>query len=293
MIELALKILKKIQTLILIIGFIFLISCVSKVPKNYGKVESELFLSKIKNQPLIVAIGGSEGGMIYAEEPTKEFRDKALANGYAILSIGYFGTENTPSDIDRISLDAIYDTIQNYRTHPLINGNIVAILGSSRGGELVLNLASKYEDFSAIIVIAPSNVSLPNQFGGFQKSSWTFKGEEIPFIKAPSNAIKIIRGGNFYDGMVKILDDKHVIEEAAIPVEKIKCPILIISAKNDEVWPSTKMSELIIQRLKKNNFKYNFEHVQINSGHEAPSNDIIFNFLDENFKNEKPTANKL
>jgi pimeloyl-ACP methyl ester carboxylesterase len=290
-----LSILNKIPPIPLIIGFLLLLSCNSTFPENHGKVESKLFLGETENQPLIVAFGGSEGGMIYAQESTQAFRNKALTLGYAILSIGYFGIENTPSGIDRISLDAIYNSIQNYRNHPQINGDRVIIVGSSRGGELVLNLASRYKDLDAVIAIVPSNVSLPNQFGGFQRSSWTFNGEEIPYLKPSPDALKKYREGNFYDGMAYILDNVTVIEAATIPVEKIECPILIISAKNDEVWPSTKMSGMIIQRLKNNNFNHYYEHIVLNGGHKSPSQnyDTIFSFLNEQFRNEKPNTKKL
>ena len=142
-----------IITSLIICVFVFSMIYTPPLPDNYGKVEAKLFLGKSESQPLIVAFGGSGGGIKYAEESLRAFRDKALSSGYAFLAIGYFGTENTPSYLDRISLDAIYDTIQNYKAHPLINGEKTAILGVSRGGELVLNLASRYEDFDAVILI--------------------------------------------------------------------------------------------------------------------------------------------
>ena len=65
-----LKIVKYFSFIILIIlfvlvGLIFIIPMTfdsSKLPLNYGKVNSELFLGEGKEQPLLVYFGGSEGG---------------------------------------------------------------------------------------------------------------------------------------------------------------------------------------------------------------------------------------
>ena len=43
----------------------------------------------------------------------KEKRDSLIDKGYAVLAIGYFGSYGAPQHLDRISLDAISDTIIN------------------------------------------------------------------------------------------------------------------------------------------------------------------------------------
>jgi len=37
------------------------------------------------------------------------------------------------------------------------------------------------------------------------------------------------------------------IEAATIPVEKITCPILLISGEDDKMWPSTMFSNLVME----------------------------------------------
>jgi uncharacterized protein len=72
--------------------------------ENYGKVDAQLFVGSSENQPLIVAFGGSQGGNTWTEDYWAEMRNRFLERGYALLSIGYFNSENTPQTPDRISL---------------------------------------------------------------------------------------------------------------------------------------------------------------------------------------------
>lgn len=277
--------------LLSILGFIiFVIIYCAKftppLPNKHGKVDSQLFLGKSENQPLIVAFGGSEGGMGFTGDYTRAFREEILSMGYAFLSIGYFGTENTQSVMDRISLNAIYDTVQNYKNHPLIDGQKIIILGGSRGGELVLNLASRYNDFDAVISIVPSNLNIPYTFnilGIGETSTWTIDGDEIPYIRTTYRTKKILKIEGFYRFLDETLKNKRIVSKAEIQVENITCPLLIVSAKDDTVWPSTLMSNMIIQRLKDNDFGYYYEHIAIDGGHKDiyQNYSMIIDFLNK------------
>ncbi len=245
-------------------------------------VDIQLFLGESQNQPLIVGFGGSEGDNVMASEQLRETRDQFLQRGYAFLAVGYFGTENTPKTLDRVSLNAIYDSIVSASNHPKINRNQIILYGGSRGGELILNLASRYEDIDAVIALVPANVSLPSKFGWRETSSWTFHNEDIPCITASKESIQLIRGGDFYSGFSEILTDEQSVNAAEIQVERINCPILILSATEDEVWPSTMMANKIGERLRSNNFSHPYKHIAIEGGHAEPAKhfDFVFEFLE-------------
>ena len=289
---------KKAALIILSLAACILIFCAiykPPLPDNHGKVDAQLFLSKSEKQPLLVAFGGSGGGMTYAQESAGAFREKILSTGYALLTIGYIGTDNSQSEIDRISLNAIYDTIQNYKNHPLIDGQKVTLLGLSRGGELVLNLASRYSDFDAVISLVPSNMSMPlkfNRFGLFETSAWTIDDKEIPCLSSTYKKRKILQKEGLHKLLSEILKDEQVVNKAEIPVENMNCPVLLISAKDDEVWPSTYMSDRIMQRLKDNDFRYGYRHIVIDGGHGAPFQDyeMIIDFLEGQLTQELPNG---
>jgi len=255
------------------------------LPKNHGVVDYKLFLSAQEKRPMFVAFGGSEGGMVYADKETQDLRDSILTLGYHFLAVGYFGNPNTPKELDRISLNAIYDTIKSVGQHAMVDQDRIAIFGGSRGGELVLNLASRFTDIDAVIAIVPSNVSLPSRWGWGETSSWTFKKEEIPWISASDESLELINNGDFFGGFSRMIENQKANIESEINVERINAPILFISASQDEVWPSTLMCNRMMERLEGNNFQNFYEHVELNGGHAEFTRNpgLILEFLKQHF----------
>ncbi|MEM9832057.1 MAG: acyl-CoA thioester hydrolase/BAAT C-terminal domain-containing protein [Bacteroidota bacterium] len=273
-----------------VLSLLLVCSCNSLSDKS-GIVDYELFLAVDEKRPMVVAFGGSEGGMVYAGKETQDLRDSILSRGYHFLAIGYFGTSNTPDVLDRISLDAIYDTISLVSQQPFIDQNQIALFGGSRGGELVLNIASRYPDIAAVMAIVPSHVTLPARFGWNESSSWTFKGKEVPWVVASDEARALIDDGDFYGGFSKIIENpqSESVTEAAIVVEKINAPILFVSASEDEVWPSTLMVNRMIERLEENRFQYHYQHVELEGGHAAFTKNygVILDFLSKQLPLDK------
>ena len=255
------------------------------LPKNHGVVDYKLFLSSQEKRPCFVAFGGSEGGMVYAGKETQDLRDSILALGYHFLAVGYFGTPNTPKELDRISLDAIYDTIKSVSRQPRVDQGRIALFGGSRGGELVLNLASRFNEIDAVIAIVPPNVSLPSRYGWGETSSWTFKQEEIPWISASDESLKRINKGDFFGGFSRMIKNQKAGIESEIKVERINAPILFISATQDEVWPSTLMCNRMVERLKGQNFEHYYKHIELNGGHTEFTKNYrpILEFLKQHF----------
>ena len=273
---------------ILATGFsLYLNFYIPPLSEKYGKIDAQLYLGDAELQPLIVAFGGSQGGNTWTEEYWADMRNKFLKEGFAVLSIGYFNTENTPKTLDRISLNAIYDTILTRCDHPNINKNKIALLGSSKGGELVLNLASRYNDFDAVIALVPSHVTFPGYTSTLNTSAWTYNDKEVDFINIPY--YKLIWNMIQSDAKSKqnvIKESEKSSESSFIKVEKITAPILLMSARNDQLWPSDYMSEMVMKRLKENEFEYHYEHFSFEGSHYDTKKhfDVVFKFLNEHFK---------
>ncbi|CAN5148445.1 hypothetical protein BH09BAC1_BH09BAC1_16800 [soil metagenome] len=82
-----------------------------------------------------------------------------------------------------------------------------------------------------------------------------------------------------------MLKDTASAAKAAIKVENIHGVILLLSATQDEICPSTPMCENMVARIKANHFKHPYEHVAIEGGHAEPLKhfDLVFKFLGEHF----------
>jgi len=254
---------------------------------NHGKMDTHLYLSDSASQPLVVAFGGGSGGIDWERNYLKDTRNQFLARGFAVLAIGYFKTDQSPSSLDRISLNAISDTILHIASrYPQLDTSRIILMGASKGGELVLNLASRFAHFKGVIALSTSHVSFPALTIASNTSSWQFNDQEVPYIPAPLKIIGPALRGDLYSAFAMMLEDEKAVALAEIEVEKINGPILILSGTQDDQWPATKMSQQIINRLAKKNFKYSYQHLPFEGGHIEPLNhfDKIFNFLELEFR---------
>jgi pimeloyl-ACP methyl ester carboxylesterase len=253
-----------------------------------GTIDAQLFVGEKGDQPLIVGFGGGEGGNAWASNHWKKTRDEFLQKGYAFLAIGYFGMPNTSQKLDRISLNAIYKEIDKAVENPKINANKIALIGGSKGAELILNLASRYPTISAVVAIVPSHVSFPGLTMTMDHSSWIYNNEEIPYVPANERIIPAATRGDLHTMFSIMLEDATLMEvnNAEIPVENINGSILIMSARKDEAWPSLVMSNKIIERLNNKNFPHYYEHIISDGDHASPLEKFpeIFEFLNLHFK---------
>lgn len=262
----------------------------NKLPKNYGKIDSQLFAKEGKTQPLLVYFGGSEGGNSMTKEHNVIERKMYTDKGYAMLAIGYFGMEGIPKELDRISLNAIYEEIKQVQTNPKVDATCVAVMGGSKGAELALALASKYPDINAVVSFAGSHVSFNsiNIAADGKTGSYSFNNSSLPYVTVPIKAIPYMLIGDFRRVHELALENTSAVEAAIIAVENIKGPIFLVSGEKDHVWPSAEMSTEIINRLKVKGFSYPYQHIMVpNGNHFQPQSDYhpqAIEFLDKNFK---------
>jgi hypothetical protein len=157
---------------------------------------------------------------------------------------------------------------------PEIDAQRIGLFAVSRGAELALLLGSRFPMIRSMVAYAPSSVVWAA--GGRQKEtgavppSWTHGGEAIPFVPLPlrqfifRSAIPVAllkRPVTFRDLFLAGLRNRKTATAAAIPVERIHGPIMLISSGDDHLWPAEEMSEAIVVRLKKHGFAHRVEHL--------------------------------
>lgn len=274
---------KLVIALLFISSNIFSYSQQTITAKN---VEAILYLGKGKKQPLIIGLGGSEGGNAWTSDYWKKTREEFIEKGYAFLAIGYFGCKNTPAILDKIAIEDIHNAILEASKNKKINKKKIAIIGGSRGGDLALLTASYYKDIKCVIALVSSHAVFPGHTQEFNSSCWTFEGKELPFIPVNEEAVPFLMKGDLRGTFEAMLKDKIAEEKSVIKVENIKASILLLSATKDEVCPSTPMAEKMISRLKTFNFKFQYNHIPIDGSHTEPLKrfDLVFDFLNKNFK---------
>jgi uncharacterized protein len=248
-------------------------------------VESILYLGKGQNQPLIVGLGGSEGGNAWTSDHWKKTREEFIDRGYAFLAIGYFGCKNTPAILNKIAIEDIHYAIVEATKNKQINKKKIAIVGGSRGADLALLLGSYYKNIKCVVGLVSSNTVFPGHTQEFNSSCWTFEKKELPFVPVNDEAVPFLMKRDLRGAFEAMLKDTMAEEKALIKVENVNGAILLLSATKDEICPSTSMAEKMIVRLKTKKFKYHFEHIAIEGSHAEPLKHftVVFTFLDKHF----------
>lgn len=255
-----------------------------KLPERHGQLDVQAYPSNAPARPLIVGFGGAEGGNSWRSARWQARREHFNALGYNLLAIGYFGMANTPKNLDRISLDAIHAAIERARLQQSGAPNAcVILLGGSKGAELALSLAANFDDIDAVIGIVPGSAVFAAHTPAMNTSSWSLKDKPLPFVPVPWSATWDLINHRILAVMERAMADEAAYAAASIPVEKIRGPIYLLSATQDEMWPSTRMSEQMMARLKKHNSPYASRHIAIDGDHGEPLNhlDQLDGFLAE------------
>ena len=223
--------------------------------------------------PAVIALGGVGGGL-------REGGTEALASeGFAAMALAYFGVEGLPRELVEIPLEYFEKAIEWLKSQPEVDSKRIAVVGNSKGGELALLLGATYpEDVKAIVGYAPSAVVWQGitfdreVYHAGPRSPWALGGEPVPFARFASPLpAEMVRMVGFYFGRHPIvgrvfyeraLENETAIAAAEIAVEKIDGPVLLISGTDDQMWPSTPLSEMVIERLEAHEHPFPYEHLR-------------------------------
>lgn len=255
------------------------------LPARHGQVDTVLYAHEGGKRPLLVALGGSEGGNAWANDRWRKQRERFLDQGYAMLAVGYFGTPHSPEHLDRISLDGIHAAILKAAQDPRVDGRCIAVIGGSRGGELALLLASHYPDIRAVVAIVPGSAVFPALTQAMNTPGFSFHDKPLPFVPVPWSATPHLLVHDLRGAFDKMVANTAAMEAAAIPVERINGAVYFVSASRDEFWPSQDMSDAMMARLKRHGFAHPAEHLVVEGGHSEPLDEFpkMEAFLKTNF----------
>ena len=215
-----------------------------------------------ERHPAVVLISGSEGG----RSPAFNFPGGLASRGYVVLALAYFNDEGVPPTLSSIPLEYFEHAIRWLRARPNVDSTRVGLQGGSRGGEGVLVIASTYPQLvRAVAAFVPSSVVWPGccDEASVRGPSWTLGGKPLPYMSTLTRdqlaKLAAIGGRRMAPRFRVRLENAREVERTTIPVERIASPILLISADDDGVWPSTYMAEQIVARLKKKHFTFPVE----------------------------------
>ena len=251
----------------------------SKVENNIYRVRQDGFFGELfipeedKYQgKALICFSGSDGGI----EVTRLLAEVFQAQGLTTLALAYVMEEGLPDRFVKVPIDSLEMAAK--RLHDM-GYEKVGLWGISKGAELALLAGSLLPGIvNAVISVAPMSTVCQ----GFAKekgisfvpeSSWSFHGKPIPYspfemekfplghILWKSLQIRDITMTDLYTPLVK-----NPNPDAVIQAEKITGPILLISSKMDNMWPSELAAKQIMKRLQEHNFPYFYQHLSYEYG---------------------------
>lgn len=199
-----------------------------------------------KSKGLVITYGGSEGS------PNLWEAERIAKEGYEVLAVFMFGQKNQQKTLVNIPLEQFEDVLEYIKENKMDN-KVLTVLGSSKGAEYALNLATKYEEISNLILLAPAAYN----FSGldFQKkgSSWTYKGEELPYIDTQKVSFSVILKDIIIPNIIglpfsfttlynKAIEEDMDASSKLIPIKDLKTNMLVIAGEDDKLWDSYHMA---------------------------------------------------
>ncbi|XP_025725485.1 acyl-coenzyme A thioesterase 1-like isoform X1 [Callorhinus ursinus] len=203
----------------------FLRPGVRREPVRAGRLRATLFLPPEPGPfPGIVDIYGVGSGLL-------EQRASLLAGkGFAVMALAYHNYEDLPKGLEILHLDYFEEAVNYLLDHPQVKGPGVGLLGSSKGGELCLSMASFLKGITASVII---NGSVAIVGGALH-----YKDEMLPPLGIDPSRIRLTK-----DGLRDIL---HVLnsplegadQKSFIPVERAESAFLFLVGQDDRNWKS-------------------------------------------------------
>ena len=212
--------------------------------------------------PGVIVLGGGDGGIL------EHGAALLAARGYVALALGYFGTESLPPEPHEIPLEYFERAIGWLQARPEVDGEAIAIIGTSLGGMFGLLAAATCPGVRAIVSYVPLGIVIGA--GPEDRPPACHHGRPLPFVpivltpeeeqrlEELSQARKPVSINSVF---LRMLADGSVPDAAEIPVERINGPVLLLTGEDDQAIPSPVFAERFMARLERHGFPHPHYHV--------------------------------
>lgn len=211
--------------------------------------------AEVQSSLAVMCLTGSGGG--YALDAAGAL----AAHGFVTFALAYYAVPGLPDDLMEIPLEYLETGINWLANLPDVKG--VAVMGRSKGGELALLLGSLFDSIRAIVAYVPSSQTHCWGEPDARKSCWTYKGKPFPYVPMDGSRNPPMENGrlSIRAGYEATIEDPEAADRTAIAVERINCPVLLVSGGEDRMWPSSVFSERIVERAHAHGFEYEMTHL--------------------------------
>lgn len=195
-------------------------------------------------KPAILLLGGSEGGL---GQSSLNMARQFQAAGFSVLQLAYYRGPGQPEDFARVPLETFDKGLAWLAAQKGVDPDHIAIVGASKGAEAALIVGARHREIKAVVAGMPSSFVWPAfSFRGIEVpgASWTLDGTDLPSL--PYGAFDPQLGlMSIYANGLKAADE-HA--DAAISIEKMAAPTLLICGEEDNLWPACPMADMLKER---------------------------------------------
>lgn len=206
---------------------------------------------EMESEGVIVTFGGSEGSSNF------DLAQLIAEEGYEVYSLFFFGPGDLPDELIEVPLELFEDFLAYHSDNSETEGPIT-VLGASKGAELTLNLASRYDEIDQIVLYTPAAYSFFSlDMSNSNESSWSYQDESVPYLSSTDGSMwetmKMIGGFIFYYPVeyypvyTSVIEGsaEEDLENARIKVEDFEGETLVIAGEDDLMWPASEMTDNI------------------------------------------------
>jgi dienelactone hydrolase len=190
------------------------------------------------------------------------------SHGYSTAVVGYMQEPGLPQSLKQIPVEVLAEAAAAFSALDEVDGDRIVVWAQSVATELVLTALSgpNPPPVRGIVAIAPSDVVWQAMSSGGpppKASSLTRAGVDLPWVpmrgerligQALRHALlrRLLGGASRSTAMRlgAVYSDRNRARaaEAAIPVERIDAPMLLIAGDADAMWPSVSMAAALAAR---------------------------------------------
>ncbi|WP_436935083.1 alpha/beta fold hydrolase [Halovenus marina] len=221
---------------------------------------------------LVLHGGGGAGGY------EQEYAALLAEHGYTALCVEYFAAPGTRDALHEVPLEEFERAADWLLDRPAVSGDRIGVVGFSRGGEASLLVGSTFETVGVVVAYVPSCYVWPAPSWmdgvGEGEPTWTLAGEPLPHLpidKYVYESDDVDEPFGEEPNAPTLAIDRSTTaerEQAAIPVEDIDGPVLLVSGGQDIVWPSALLADRAADRLDEHDHPWQFEHLSFpRAGH--------------------------
>ena len=247
---------------------------------QYEQVQGERFVGRLwlpeasSKRPAILLIGGSGGG--YENQDAKWLSSL----GFVVLNVRYFSAKGLPENLVNIPIEYFNSSISWLNKNSHVKENSIGLFGHSRGTEAAILTAFYNPLVKAVVVRSPSSIIWAGPgWSGLNESAWTWNNKPLDF-----HSVGLVDGGIWLSRILlgkkliktrymfnNVLDDEESVKKAMLPVAHMNAHLLLLSGKDDQQWPSTKMADMLVSTLDKANVNFSYKHIAFNNAGHRPA----------------------